>query len=219
MHNHRRTPRTEVSPPQAQPAHPLDHAAIDGDPVHWTARIRLPGREPCDYPIAAACKRRLEGALGDGNFENFFCFDSRDQIVCVRLAAVQSIHLLWDVFVGGARFENQDDFEERPEGRGALRVHFTADRNVAEYVVDADDPADIEDGDPDCRPLAAFAMELEVWTPGSGMVSFTDDDGGEDVHLNPARVAIVEIPLAAVGSPRHAEHARVMPGGQSRAET
>ncbi len=195
MHNRRRTPRTENGPPQAQPADPLDHAAID-DAVHWTARIRLPGREPYDYPIAAACKRRLERALGDGSFENFFCFDSRDQIVCVRLAAVQYIHLLWDSAVDGAGSENQDDFEERPEGHGALRVHFTADRAVAAFVVDADDPAEIEDGDPDCRPLASFAMELEVWTPGCGMVSFTDDDGGEDVHLNPAGVAIVEIPLA-----------------------
>ena len=218
MHNRRRTPRTEKGPPQAQPADPLDHAAI-GDAVHWTARIRLPGREPYDYPIAAACKRRLERALGDGSFENFFCFDSRDQIVCVRLAAVQYIHLLWDSAVDGAGSENQDDFEERPEGHGALRVHFTADRAVAAFVVDADDPAEIEDGDPDCRPLAAFAMELEVWTPGCGMVSFTDDNGGEDVHLNPARVAIVEVPLAAVGSPRHAGQARVLPGGQPRAET
>lgn len=219
MHNHRRAPQTEKGPPQSQPAYPLDHAAIDGDPVYWTARIRLPGREPYNYPIAAACKRRLERALGDGSFENFFCFDSRDKIVCVRLAAVQSIHLLWDSAVDGARFENQNDFGERPEGRSALRVHFTADGTVAEYVVDADDPAEIEDGDPDCRPLAAFAMELKVWTPGCGMVSFTDDDGGEDVHLNPARVAIVEIPLAAVGSPRHAGQARDLPSGRSRAET
>lgn len=218
MHSHRRTPRID-GPPRTQPADPLEQSAIDDDPVHWTARIRLPGKEPFDYPIAAACKRRLERALGDGSFENFFCFDSRDHVVCVRLAAVQYIHLLWEIVVDGARFENQDDPEERPEGRGALRVHFTADRAVAEFVVDADDPAGIEDGDPDCRPLASFARELEVWTPGCGMVSFTDDNGGEDVHLNPARVAIVEIPLAAVGSPRHAEHARDLPGGQSRVET
>lgn len=172
----------------------LDKAGIDADPEYYTVKVHMPCGRDLFYPISSNDMQRLRNAMTDSGAGDFFCFDSRHFLVCLRPSAAHFIHLLWERADIGARQEASDP-GVTSDCSSILRLHFANGSAIAEFAVDVDDPGESEDGDLDARPLTALSMELESWEPEFGMVSFTDEDG-EEVFLNPEHLVAIEIPLA-----------------------
>lgn len=174
----------------------LEHAGMDVSPEYWITKVRLPGGRDRMYPITSIDARRLEGVLTNARPGVFFCFNSQDHIVCLRLAAAHYIEILWE----NARIGKAQELaaaQSSNEDSCKLRMYFADSSEPEVFDVEQDEPEEEDGEDLDRRPLTALAMELESWDHGEAWPYFIDDDGGEYVHFNPENLAAIEIPIAA----------------------
>jgi hypothetical protein len=127
--------------------------------------------------------------------EGFAAFDTETHSVAVNMKKVLWTNILFDP---GAFREERDG-----EGIGPLTLYFDDGPEPHEIEIDPDhldaSQEDAEDG----AQLQWLLMDLDGLGEDNKAVSFVDGDG-EEVIVQTARLAAIEIPLAAV-NPRLAK--------------